>query len=215
MNFLRRAANETVRELGLSFPAVAKVVVGLGFSTTVAVIVPVPETESVPVFIPWLLKSVAWLLSIVVVFIVFCALNVRKVASRDQTARANLELAADSAVLVDDRIKSFLSNNLMDPHYGIANCYVFGSVVGTYPTRDVDVVIQFDSSKPSQVRIYRDRLRGIERIFEEHYDRMLHVQTFLSTENEDLRRFLVRAGEYECVMDRRSHDRKGLTTRAH
>ena len=76
----------------------------------------------------------------------------------------------------------------------------FGSVVGLYPTRDVDIVVQFDSSEPRQVRIYRDRLRKIEHLFDEHHALKLHVQTFLSAENEYLHRFLNDAGAHERIV---------------
>ena len=155
------------------------------------------------------------LLAIVVAFLLFFGWNALKVARRDRSARAHLKLAAEIAASEDGEIKSFLRNTLANPHYGVTKCYVFGSVVGQYPTRDVDIVIQFGSSKPGQVRVCRDRLRSIERLFKEHHDRMLHVQTFLCTENEDLDRFLIKAGANECVMDRRSHDGQGLTTGAH
>ena len=108
-------------------------------------------------------------------------------------------MAAESAALVDDQIKSFLRNTLKNPCYGVAKCYAFGSVVGLYPTRDVDIIIQFGSSKPGQVRLYRDRLRNIESLFQEFHDRKRHVQTFLSTENEALHRFLDDAGVHERI----------------
>ena len=96
-------------------------------------------------------------------------------------------------------MKSFLRNALNDPWYGVAKCYAFGSIVGQYPTRDVDIIIQFDSSKQGQVRAYHDRLRNIESSFQEFHGRKLHLQTFLSTENEALHRFLNIAGPHERI----------------
>ena len=101
---------------------------------------------------------------------------------------------------MDDRKKSFLRNALKDPLYGVTRCYVFGSVVGQYPTRDVDIIIQFDSSKQNRVRTYRDRLRSIESSFQEFHGPKLHVQTFLSDEDEALHRFLNKAGMHERIM---------------
>ena len=107
---------------------------------------------------------------------------------------------AASAASVDDQMKSFLRNALSNPWYGVAKCYAFGSVVEQYPTRDVDIIIQFDSSKQRQVRTYRDRLRNIERSFQEFHGLDLHVQTFLSAEDEALHRFLNDAGMHGCIM---------------
>ena len=200
MSILRRAANETVRELGLSVPSVSKVILGIGFSTIVAAFFPVPESESVPDFVPWLIKSIAWLLSVVVVFVLFWALNVHKVARRDRSASAHLEMTAEIAASKDDQMKTFLRNALNDRWYGVARCYAFGSVVAQYPTRDVDIIIQFDSSNERQVCICRDRLRKIESSFEEFYRLKLHVQTFLSTENKALDRFLIKAGVHQSII---------------
>ena len=94
---------------------------------------------------------------------------------------------------------SFLRNTLRNPCYGVAKCYAFGSVVAQYPTRDVDIIIQFDSSKPGEVNMYRDRLRKVESLFQQHHKLSLHVQTFLCTENEALNRFLIKADVYKCI----------------
>ena len=109
-------------------------------------------------------------------------------------------MAVDSAALVDDQMKSFLRNALGNPHYGVAESYAFGSVVGQHPTRDVDIIIRFDSSKPGRVRTYRDRLRIIESNFQEFHGLKLHVQTFLSAENDALHRFLDDAGVHERII---------------
>ena len=96
-------------------------------------------------------------------------------------------------------MKSFLRNVVQDPWYGVAKCYAFGSVLGDYPTRDVDIILQFNSSKESDVRTYRDRLRSVEGTFQEFHGLELHVQTFLSTEDEAQQRFLDRAGLHERI----------------
>ena len=109
-------------------------------------------------------------------------------------------MAAESAASVDNQMKSLLRNTLINPWYGVAKCYAFGSVVGQYPTRDVDIAIQFDSSRPGQIQIYRDRLRSVEGMFQEFYSLKLHVQTFLSNEDEALHTFLNDAGMHERIM---------------
>ena len=150
MKLLWRAATEAVRELGINVPTAAKVVLGIGFPLIIAGIFPVPETGSVPSYVPWLIKSIAWLASVVVVFVPFLAWNTFKVARQDRSAAARIKMIAASDDLVDDRMKSFLRNTLANPWYGVAECYAFGSVVGIYPTRDVDIVIQFVSSEPKE-----------------------------------------------------------------
>ena len=109
-------------------------------------------------------------------------------------------MTALTTASVDDQMKSFVRNNLRDPRYGVAKCYVFGSVVGQYPTRDVDIIIQFDSSNPGRIRTYRDRLRNVESSFREFYNLHLHVQTFLSVEDEALHEFLNGIGLHECLI---------------
>ena len=97
-------------------------------------------------------------------------------------------------------MKLFLRNSLKNPCYGVAKCYAFGSVVGRYPMRDVDIVVQFDSSQQGRVRICRDRLRNIESSFQEFHGLKLHLQTFLSDEDDAVDRFLNRAGAHERIV---------------
>ena len=200
MNLLRRAASETVRELGINVPTAVTVIAGIGFAILITEYLYVPETASVSGFVLWLIKGFAWIASIVVVFIPLLARNAQRVAGRKQSENAFLRMAADSAASVDDQMKSFLRNALSNPSYGVAKCYAFGSVVGQHPTRDVDIVIQFDSSNPRRVRTYRDRLRSIESSFHAFHGQPLHVQTFLSAENAYLSRFLDDAGVHERLI---------------
>ena len=98
-------------------------------------------------------------------------------------------------------MKSFLRNALQEEWYGIKRCYAFGSIVGGYQKRDVDIIIQFDSSQEREVRARRDRLRRLEGEFEEFYQGLgLHVQTFLSTEDDALQDFLGVAGAHERLI---------------
>ena len=199
MNLLLKAANETVRELGLNVPTAVSVVLIIGFTIIFDRTFAAPETDSVTGFELWLIKSTAWLSAVVAVFVLHLAWNTFKVARQDRSTNEYLRMAAESDALVDDQIKSFLRNALSDPRYGVAKCYVFGSVVRQYPTRDVDIILQFDSSKRGRVRTYRYRLRDIESSFQEYHSLKLHVQTFLSTENEALHRFLNDAGLHERI----------------
>ena len=96
-------------------------------------------------------------------------------------------------------MKSFLRNTLRDKWYGVSKCYVFGSVVRQDPTRDVDIVVQFDSSNERRVRMSRDRIRKIERSFQEFYELKLHIQTFLCAEDQAVNDFLSVAGAHERI----------------
>ena len=200
MNLLRRATNETVRQLGLNVPTAVIVILAIGFTVLIVRTLSAPETDSVTGFALWLIKSIGWLSAVVVVFVPNFAWNTLTVARRDRSAAAHLKMTTANDAFLDDRMKSFLRNTLTNPWYGVAECYAFGSVVRLHPTRDVDIVVQFDSSDPRQVRLYRDRLRKIERLFHEHHTLKLHVQTFLSAENEYRRRFLNDAGAHERIV---------------
>ena len=135
-----------------------------------------------------------------IVFVPLLLWNILKVMRRERAVNAHLRLAAELNASADEQIKSFLRNALSEPSYGVAKCYAFGSVVGQYPTRDVDIIIQFKSSEPSPVRRCRDRLRNVESSFQEFHGLRLHVQTFLSDENEVLVEFLEDAGKHERII---------------
>ncbi len=186
--------------MGLNIPTVVTVLLAIGLTIVLVDKSSAPETDSITGFVLWLIKSVAWVLAVVAVFLPLLAWNIHRVGRRDRSEQAQLRLDADSTVLKDDQMKWFLKNSLSDSSYGVAKCYAFGSVVGHYPTRDVDVIIQFNTSNKGQVRIYRDRLRNIESNFQEFYHVMLHVQTFLSTDDEDLAKFLDDAGRHERLL---------------
>ena len=147
-----------------------------------------------------MIKFITGFIALVVAFLLLLVWNIRVVIRRERDIKANLRMSEERADLEDNRIKSFLQNCLIDPCYGVAKCYAFGSIVRQYPTRDVDIVIQFDSSKECQVRAYRDRLRRVESNFEEFHELKLHIQTFLSSEDEALNGFLIRAEVYETIL---------------
>ena len=205
MKLLRQAAHESVRQLGINVPTAGMVILCIGFTIGIIAIysgpeASDPETESVEGFLVWLLKSLAWMGAWVTVFVILLVWSIIKVARRGKDITEQLRMAADSAAWRDDQMKSFLCKSLSEQLYGVAKCYAFGSVVGRYPTRDVDIVVQFDSSKQGPVRISRERLRNIESSFQEFYGLKLHLQTFLFDEDNALDRFLNRAGEYERIV---------------
>ena len=123
-----------------------------------------------------------------------------KVVRRERDVQAQLDLATGIANSLDDQMKQFLQSCLANPEYGVYRCFVFGSVIGKYPTRDVDVIVQFNSFKESQIRLYRGRLRKVESSFHEFYKLKLHLQTFVSIENDELDGFLNDTGLYEQIL---------------
>ena len=135
-----------------------------------------------------------------VVFVPLLVWNAFKVLQRERAVDAHMRLATELEASADEQMKLSLRNALIDPSYGVAKCYAFGSVVRDYPTRDVDVVIQYNSSERSSVRKSRKRIRHVESSFEEFHGLRLHVQTFLSDENKVLADFLADAGKYERII---------------
>ena len=205
MKLLRRAAHEAVRQLGINVPTAVMAILCIGLTIPIIAVfsgpeASDPETESVAGFILWLLKSLAWIGAWVAVFATLWVWNILKVAQREKAISEKLRMAANGAAWRDDQMKLFLCKSLKDPCYGVAKCYVFGSVVRRHPTRDVDIVVQFDSSKQGPVRTYRERLRNIESSFREFYGLKLHLQTFLFDEDDSLDRFLDHAGAYERIV---------------
>ena len=159
MNLLRRAAKESVRELGFNIPTLLTVILVIVFLIIITQVTSAPETDSRAGIVFGTIRYIA----LVVVFLPLLAWNVIKVARRDKTEREILRMTEKSSASLDDQMKSFISKSLSNPQYGVAKCYAFGSVVRRDPTRDVDIIIQFDSSKPRQIRHYRDRLRNVEK----------------------------------------------------
>lgn len=200
MNILRRIGKETLRELGLNVPTIFAVFLGAVIWFIVAAILSVPEFDSIKGFVLWVLQPIAAPTALAVAFVLFFGWNVLKVTRWDRSALAHLELTNKSIALMDDQMKAFLNNTLKNPVYGVARLFVFGSVVALHPTRDVDIIIQFNSSKPNEVRTRRDRLRNIESLFQEFYGLQLHVQMFLSSQNEALSKFLNVAGAHEQII---------------
>lgn len=197
---LRRATKDTMRELGFNAPTVITAVAGIGLSILAAAIFSALGTQPVTGLLLWLIKTIQWSITVSIVFVPFLTRNIFLVARRERSVRAHLELTGNSATSADNRMKSFLRNALTDASYGVAKCYAFGSVVRQYPTRDVDIIIQFDSSEPHRIRAYRDRLKYIETIFHGFHGRRLHLQMFLSSQDETMDKFLQVAGSHERLI---------------
>ena len=105
------------------------------------------------------------------------------------------------ALANDRKIVGILQKLLGDTSLGVSQCYLFGSIIHRYPTRDVDAAIVFSSSKERRVRKYRKRLYGAQRQFASLYEGLpLNLTLFLSSEEDELRTFLQCAGQYERII---------------
>ena len=200
MKVLRRAANETVQALGVNIPTALMAVIGVGIKIMAVDPLYAKHVDSVSGSTLWLSESVAWLTTVLVVSVPLSVWNIQRVFKRERTLALHRTIAAESAITVDNQMKSFVRNTLINPSYGVIRCYAFGSIVRYDPTRDVDIIVQFDSANPKRARICRDRLRDVETSFFEFYNLKLHVQTFLSVENEALDRFLNTADSHERLI---------------
>ena len=178
MNLLRKAANETIGALGINVPTVLVVILSLGFKFIIIDALSSSENDSISSSEFWLGESIAWLTAVAVVFALFLLWNFSRVLYHERSIREHQRFATMMISAADERMKSFIRNSLSEAWYGVARCYGFGSVLGEYPTRDVDIIIQFESSEPRSVRQYRQRLRAVESGFRELHDRNLHIQTF-------------------------------------
>ena len=185
--------------MGLNVATAATMLAAIGFTAWIISRLSAPESESVSGVVLWLAQSLAWLSAATIVFIPLFAYNIRKVMRQERSVAAHLELAAQGAAAVDEQIKLFLRNTLKDQCYGVAKSYVFGSLIAQYTTRDVDVIIQFESGERGRLRAYRERLRSVESSFQKCYSLKLHLQLFLPDEHDALEDFLREAGSYERI----------------
>ena len=200
MNRLRKAAKETARGLGINYPTAITAIMGIGLFWTISSHFSAPVTDSVTGFALWLIETLAWFASLVIVFVPLFGWNFIKLIRLERIMRETAEIIGASTDLADEQMKSFIRHALKNPTYGVARCYAFGSVVRSYATRDVDIIIQFNTSDPRLIRIYRDRLRNVEDQFKEFYGLGLHLQMFLSTEDGALSKFLMQVGCHEAIV---------------
>lgn len=186
--------------LGVNVSTVLVVILSIGFKFIVIDALFFSEDNSVSRSELWLGESIAWLTAVAVVFTSFLMWNFSRVLHHERSIREHQRFITMTDTASDERMKSFIRNSLSESWYGVTRCYGFGSVLREYPTRDVDIIIQFDSSEPQSVRRYRQRLRAIESGFRELHNRNLHIQTFLLSEDEALDCFLNKAGAHERLI---------------
>ena len=197
MVLVRTALRETRQQLGLNVPTTLTTALTIGLTLALHNKFTKPDPDSISSIALWSIESVGWCLAVTGVFLIWVLLNLERARRRHRCIEASLLLEAELAESADQRLKRFLGNSLSQAAYGVARCFAFGSVVRDHPTRDVDVVIQFSTSNPNEIRLNRQRLREVERSFNQVYGHRLHLQMFLRSEDEELQDFLTRAGDYE------------------
>ena len=200
MSLLGRTTNETIRQMGINIPTVLTTVLVIGVSIAIAPHLLPPKTDSATGFVLWILECTVLLVAYALAFMPLFARTLFEIRRRDQDLRAHLGMEAEGTAWEDNQMKIFLRNALRDPWYGVHRCFLFGSILGQYPTHDVDIIIQFTSSQEGDVRTYRKRLRMIEKEFREFYDLELHIQTFLSSEDAHLDDFLNNLGTHDIIL---------------
>lgn len=108
-----------------------------------------------------------------------------------------------STLVADGRdavIKRWVKNELGKPEFGVKFAAAFGSITGSYPTRDIDIVVQFDDASDQVIRKKAAGLQALGKVFEAEFNLPLHLQLFLETETNDLVGFARRAGAIEVLV---------------
>lgn len=100
----------------------------------------------------------------------------------------------------DSTITAWLRRQLARSEFPVRFAAAFGSVTRTYPTRDVDVVVQLEPGSDQRVRAAGLRLKELGRIFEAEFQLPLHLQLFSSTETDALLEFATRAGSLDVLI---------------
>lgn len=91
-------------------------------------------------------------------------------------------------------MRAWLRQQLAKPELHVLFAAAFGSVTQTYPTRDVDVVVQLKPGSDHRIRKAALQVKGLGRTFTAEFHLPLHLQLFLSTESDALSQFAIRAG---------------------
>lgn len=137
----------------------------------------------------------------------FVMVNLIKFAVKCVKAGSQLRIEADQrrqesliAAAQDTTIKDWLRQQLSRAEFHIRLAAVFGSVTRAYPTRDVDVVVQFRPASDHRIRKLGLRLNDLGRTFEAEFSLPMHLQRFASTETAELLGFATRAGSLDVLI---------------
>lgn len=114
---------------------------------------------------------------------------------RDQTRQDALMVRGRDVV-----IKDWVRNEFGKPELGVKFAAVFGSITESYPTRDIDVVVQLKNASDKVIRKRGMNLQSLNKAFEAEFSLPLHLQLFLEAEIADLNEFARRAGAVQILI---------------
>ncbi len=97
-------------------------------------------------------------------------------------------------------IKDWVRNEFGKPELGVKFAAVFGSITESYPTRDIDVVVQLKNASDKVIRKRGMNLQSLNKAFEAEFSLPLHLQLFLEAEIADLNEFARRAGAVQILI---------------
>lgn len=100
----------------------------------------------------------------------------------------------------DALMKNWLRKNLAKP--SITCVIVFGSVMASYETRDVDVIVVLKEAKSPRLRKEANDIKRVAREFRAMFTVGLHLQFFTDTEREAIGHFLEVAGAHDVLVGR-------------
>lgn len=104
------------------------------------------------------------------------------------------------ASVKDKVIREWARKELGRPRFGVKFAAAFGSVTATYPTRDIDIVVQLKDASDQAATKRAMALKGLNKVFMEEFGLPLHLQLFLSGETSSLVRFAETAGSLEVLI---------------
>jgi hypothetical protein len=147
---------------------------------------------------------VAGVVALVVVYLVLNLIEVTVNYSKagPQLRKEEEQRRQDSLIkgAEDSTMTAWLRQQLARPEFHIRFAAAFGSVTKTYPTRDVDVVVQLEPGSDDRDRTAGLRVKALARTFTAEFQLPLHLQLFSSTETDRLLKFALRAGSLDVLI---------------
>lgn len=123
-------------------------------------------------------------------------LTARASGSRRDALRRLIRAAWDLA----QAVTAWLRQQLARQEFHIRFAATFGPVTQTYPTRDIDVLVQFKPGSDDRNRKADLRVKALARTFTAEFQLPLHLQLFSSTETDRLLKFALRAGSFDILI---------------
>ncbi len=144
---------------------------------------------------------------VVALVVVYLVLNLIKVTVNYAKAGPQLRIEQeqrrqDSLIegAQDSTMTAWLRQQLARQEFHIRFAAAFGSVTKRYPTRDVDVVVQFEPGSDDRDRTAGLLVKALARTFTAEFQLPLHLQLFSSTETDRLLKFALRAGSLDVLI---------------